>query len=182
MKSGPGRAARRVLPARRQPRGAVLLLVLLAAASAACAAARRPPLDPPPGHRAVLGRLDLSRFEVGEGTLEFVRDDGTFTESVRAGWSRPDFAITLPPGRYRVTHLRAFADKRRTPNESVWDVGLSFDVGVDPAVYIGTIRVGPLDGRRLRVDVVDDYDATVRILRARYADIPDAVARELATR
>jgi hypothetical protein len=159
----------------------VLLAVLLAGAGGACAAARRPALDPPPGHRAVLGRLDLSRFEVDEGSLEIVRDDGTFSESVRAGWSRPDFAIALPPGRYLVTSLRAFADKREFPNEAVWDVGLRFDVGAEPAVYIGTIRVSPLPGRRLRLDVVDEYDETVRVLRARYADIPDAVARGLVT-
>jgi hypothetical protein len=181
MRTGPARAGRRVRPARRGPGGAVLLLALLAATGAACAAARRPALDPPPGHRAVLGRLDLSRFEVGEGALDIVRDDGTFSESVRAGWSRPDFAIALPPGRYLVTSLRAFPDKRRFPNEAVWDVGLRFDVGAEAAVYIGTIRVNSLQGRRLRVDVVDEYDDTVRILRARYADIPDAVARGLVS-
>jgi hypothetical protein len=172
--------ARDRLPARRARGGLVLLMAVVVCSAAACAGMRRPALDPPPGHRAVLGRLDLSRFEVRDGMIEIVRDDGTFTESVRAGWGRAEFAITLPPGRYLVTRLRAFQDGREFPNDVVWDVGLAFDVGAEPAVYIGTVRVNPLTGRRLQVEVVDEYDDTVQRLRARYADIPDVVTRALA--
>ena len=175
----PTRAGDR-LPARRARGGLVLLMVVLVGSAAACASVRRPALDPPPGHRAVLGRLDLSRFEVREGLLEIARDDGTFTEFVRADWGRAEFAITLPPGRYLVTRLRAFPDGRKFPNDVVWDVGLAFDVGAEPAVYVGTLRMSPLTGRRLRVEVVDEYDDTVQRLRARYADIPDVVTRALA--
>jgi hypothetical protein len=176
------RGGRRAAGARLAPRawGSLVLLVAGLALGAGCAGVRRPALDPPPGHRTVLGRFDLSRFEVRHGLVEIVRDDGTFTEFVPVSWDRSEFAITLPPGRYLVTRLRAFQDGRTFPNDAVWDLGLTFDVGAEAAVYIGTLRVAPGAGRRLRIDVIDEYDDTVRRLRSRYADIPDAVLRALA--
>lgn len=157
----------------------VFILAVWVLVAAGCAAVLRPSLDVPPGHRAVLGGLDLSRFPVTEGILEIVREGGGFDEAVRVGLGSRAFAISLPPGFYRVIRLRAFRDGHRFPNDAVWDVGLRFEVGREPAVYIGTIEVLGGWERRLRFRVLDEYDATVGVLRARYADIPEVVARSL---
>ncbi|MGH7321540.1 MAG: hypothetical protein ACRELA_18220 [Candidatus Rokuibacteriota bacterium] len=156
--------------------GAVALLVLSALG---CAGLLRPPLDVPPGQRIVVGRLDLSAFEVGEGLLEIVREDGTFYETVRAGLSQRDFVMALPPGAYRVVRLRAFRDGRKFPNDPIWDLRLAFDVGPEPAIYIGTLRLRSHLGHRLDTQVLDEYDDTLRVLRARHPDLPDAVGRSL---
>lgn len=161
------------------PPWALGLLALALGALAGCAAVRRPALDPPPGHHVVVGRLDLSRFEVPEGILEIVREDGTFEEAVRAGELRREFALTLPPGRYRVLRLRAFRDGRVVPTQAVWDLEATFEVGGAPAVYVGTLEVTAAPGSRPRLRVLDQYADTLGVLRGQYADLPAAVARQL---
>lgn len=155
------------------------LLALVLGGLAGCAAVHRPVLDPAPGHHVVLGRLDLSRFEVPEGILEIVREDGTFEEAVRAGELRREFALTLPPGRYRVVRLRAFRDGRAVPTQAVWDLEATFEVGGAPAVYVGTLEVTAAPGSRPRLRVLDQYADTLGVLRGQYADLPAAVARRL---
>ena len=54
-----------------------------------------------------------------------------------------------------------------------------FDVGREPAVYVGTLRLRSSLGERVDVVVADEYDATVPALRARYPEIGEPVARSL---
>lgn len=153
-----------------------LMLVLLAG----CAALWPGPLEVPPGHRAVLGRVDLAGFEVPQATLDIVKEDGTFNATVSAGPGRRDFALALPPGRYRVTRIVAIKD-RSTSSVSGWPLNLAFEVGPEPAIYIGTLRVGSTLGPAVRVSVVDEYEDTLRALRALYSDLPQPVTRRLMT-
>lgn len=155
-------------------------LVLLVVAG--CGAFRPQPLDLAPGQRIVLGSIDLSGFEVTEGIVDIVRDDQTFGQQVRTGLGAREFAIALPPGRYRVAQLRAGQDSRAVPNQVVWNLGLTFQV-VDegPAVYVGTLRIDGSFAGRLRLRVVDELDDTLRILRSRYSNLPDRATRALMT-
>jgi hypothetical protein len=56
---------------------------------------------------------------------------------------------------------------------------VTFDVGDDPAVYVGTLQLLPGTGSRAEVRVVDEFDATVRALRRLYTNIPSVVGRSL---
>jgi hypothetical protein len=157
--------------------GLRLLLVL----AAGCAAIRSQPLDLAPGQQIVLGGIDLSGFEVTEGIVDIVREDQTFGQQVRAGLGAREFAIALPPGRYRVTQLRAGQDSRSVPSQVIWDVGLTFQVDGGPALYVGTLRIDGAFAGRLRYRVVDELDDTLRILRSRYSNLPETVTRALMT-
>lgn len=154
-----------------------LLLVLLAVAG--CGAFEPKPLDLGPGQHVVLGRIDLSGFEVTEGIVDIVREDQTFWQEVRTGFSAREFAIALPPGRYRVARLRGAKDALGTPNQVVWELGLAFQVGADPATYVGTLRIGGAFGRTLRLTVVDELEDTLRVLRTQYSNLPDTPVRAL---
>jgi hypothetical protein len=167
--------ARRV--SRRRPAALILVLGL---AAAGCGLARPAPLDVPPGQRVVVGRVDLNTNEIPEGIVEMARDDGTFDYPLAITRGTTDFAITLPPGRYRVARLRGGKDGPQVPNQVVWDVSpVTFEVGAEPAVYIGTLRFRPSQGR-FRVLVVDELDATLRVVRRWHPDLP-AVVRSLAS-
>lgn len=156
-------------------------LFLAGLGATGCGALRPAPLDLAPGQRVVLGRVDLSGFEAQEGLLEIVRDDRTFEYALPVGRAPREFAIGLPPGRYRLTRLRAGKDRQGTPNQVVWDlVPLTFEVGADPAVYIGTLRFASTFGG-VQVSVVDELEDTLRVLRVWYSDLPATVARALVT-
>ena len=135
------------------------------------------PLDVPPGHRAVLGRVDLSG-EVTEGALEIVKEDRTFEHALPVGPGPGAFAVVLPPGRYRIVRFRG-AQQGKTFRDTLWDLELAFEVGPEPAVYIGTLRLVATYGRAPRVSVTDEYDATLRALRRLYSDLPGVVTRRL---
>ena len=150
-------------------------------ALAACGLARPVPLDMSPEYRVVLGRVDITTFEVWEGVVDIERDDHTFTYQLPFGRNAYDFAIGLPRGRYRVMRIRGIKDSWSHPNDTVWDVKLGFDVGDEPAIYIGTLRFQS-DFKQLRVSVEDELDRTLALLRTRYSNLPDSVVRALATR
>lgn len=161
---------------RRLPIGLVVAGII----SAGCTMLASRPLELAPGHRVVVGRVELSGVEGAEGLLEVVREDRAYQASLPIDRSLAEFAVGLPPGRYRVTRLRAWKDARAMPSQVVWDLPpLAFVVGHDPAVYIGTLRVDSSFGR-VRVSVVDEQAATLRVLRARYPNVPATVARSLA--
>lgn len=164
-----------------RPRGGTLLaLALLSLTMAGCALVRPGPLEVPPGYRVVLGRIDLSRFEAKEAFLEIVRDDGGIWLDLRVGEGQQDFAITLPPGRYRISRVRLVEDRQTSRNHTILYLQVTFEVGPEPAVYVGTLRLrSALGGQRLDVDVADDYDRAVPVLRARQPGIPETVARSL---
>jgi len=166
------------VPVRRVCGGRLVTRLAISAGLLGCAVLRPVPLDVPPGQHAVLGRLDLSGLGVPEGTIEIVREDRTFEDAIHVGPGQRDFAVSLPPGRYLVWRLRAFRDQRRFANVSIWDLQLAFDVGSDAAVYIGTLRVVRL-GERVRVDVLDEYDDTLRVLRRQHPDLPATIPRSL---
>jgi hypothetical protein len=156
--------------------GLALTLFLLGG----CALGSPARLDVPFGQRAVLGRVDLSRFEVTDALLEVVREDGTFGTGLYAGPGDGVFVLVLPPGRYRIPRVRAVQDRASVPTETVWDVAVSFEVGPEPAVYIGTLQLVSRWGRAPAVSVVDEFARTVPAARARYRDLPEPVARRLA--
>ena len=157
--------------------GLVVVVWLLIAVG--CAALRPLSLDVPPGHRAVLGRLDVTGLGLSEGILELVKEDRTFEDTIHVSLGWREFAIALPPGRYLVTRLRAFKDSRFYPDLPLWDLKLAFDVGLEPAVYIGTLRFGARAGRSMSIQVLDEYEDTLRTLRTRYSDLPATAARSL---
>lgn len=160
--------------------GRVLLLAALCLVGVVgCALARPTPLDLPPGHRAVLGRIDLSRFEALEALLEIVREDGAFRHDLRMGLGRRDFAITLPPGHYRIFRVRLVDDRQTSPTQTIREIRVAFDVGPEPTVYIGTLQLISTFAQKLHVSVLDEFDDTVPALRARHPDIAEPVARSL---
>ncbi|HZS34566.1 MAG TPA: hypothetical protein VFC42_14480 [Methylomirabilota bacterium] len=173
-----GTGAGRVVDRRRRARRAVALAVA-AAIAGGCAALGAGPLDIPPGHRVVLGGLDLSRFDAPEALLEVIREDGTFRRDVRVDPAQRAFVTTLPPGRYRVARLRVVDSAQTSPDVIAYDLRLGFDVAAAPTVYIGTLRVIREFATRVRVEVLDEYDRTVPALRARHRDIPVPVERAL---
>ncbi len=162
------------------PRGAALpRLGLALALLGSCALGTPARLDLPPGQRAVLGRVDLSRFEVDDALLEVVREDGTFGTGLYTGPGDGVFVLTLPPGRYRIPRVRAVQDRASVPTETVWDVAVTFEVGPEPAVYIGTLQLVSRWGRAPEVRVVDESAQTVPAAQARYRDLPHPVVRRL---
>ncbi len=139
-----------------------------------------PRLDAPPGHRVVIGRLDISRLDATEAAIQVVADDGSLYDTVTVGLTPRDFAIALPPGRYRIVSVWAGRD-RRVPDFWSWPLRLAFDVGPEPAVYIGTLQFSSGFASDVGVTVVDDYEKTLRAVRAWYPDLPATVARRLTT-
>jgi hypothetical protein len=161
--------------------GPAAALLVLWLAAAGCGLARPAPLDVPPGQRVVLGRVDMTATDIPEGFVEVVRDDRTFDYSLPVTRGTSDFAISLPPGRYRIARLRGGKDGRTVPNQMVWDVSpVTFEVGAEPAIYIGTLRFHQSPGR-FRVTVIDELDQTLRVIRRWHPDLPAPVVRSLAS-
>jgi hypothetical protein len=158
-----------------------LLLLALAGTPAGCAAFGPSDLDVPPGQRVVLGRLDVADFETPVAVVEIVKEDGTFGQELHAGPGRGEFAITLPPGRYRVVRVRGMKERSVAPSDALWPLRGAFEVGSEPATYIGTLRLASRLGSAPRVSVVDEYEDTLRVLRGLYRDLPSAVVRRLVT-
>jgi hypothetical protein len=148
--------------------------------AAGCAVFQGGPLDVPPGHRLVLGGVDLTRFGESRVLLEIVREDGTFRRDlpVDASWS--PFVVTLPPGRYQITRLRLTESGRTLQDETAFALRVEFEVGDAAAVYVGTLTLERVVfGPQLRVTVRDEYERTVPAIRARHPDLPSVVARAL---
>jgi hypothetical protein len=172
--AGPGRAPA-AAAARRRP---LATLVLAGWALAGCAALGGR-LEVPPGHRVVLGAVDLTRFEQTEALLDIVRADRTFREAVRVSPTQRRFVVTLPPGAYRIARIVVLDSGAATPNRIAYDLPVTFEVGDAPTVYVGTLRVIRDFDSRVRVEVLDEYDRTVPALRAQHPEIRDPVARAL---
>jgi hypothetical protein len=160
-------------------RGPGVALVLAAAALGAGACAGLGRLDLPPGHQAVVGRIDLSGFDRREAILPLVREDRAYVWELRVGPGSADFVIGLPPGRYRVTELRVADDLRTLADQPFRQMSLELEVGRQP-VYVGTVRLASRFGGVVTVEVVDDYEATLGRVRARHRDLAGPVARVLA--
>jgi hypothetical protein len=146
-----------------------------------CGLGRPTPLDLPPGHRAVLGRIEIARFEAPEALLEIVREDGTYRHDLPVGLGPRDFVIGLPPGRYRVRRLTLTPGRFPVGTSPLRELTVGFEVGSAPAVYIGTLRLTGDFGGRIETRVTDQYEETVPALRARHPDIGTDVARSLMT-
>jgi hypothetical protein len=159
--------------------GAVGLLLWLLVALPGCGALGPAPIDLAPGQRVVFGRVDLSGAPLTNGILEIVRVDGNVAVSLPLALTPREFAIGLPPGRYRVTELRGSKDGRIAPNQVVWGLRLAFVVGPEPATYIGTVRFAGAFDQQLSVSVEDELDDTLRVLRRRYSNLPATTARAL---
>jgi hypothetical protein len=167
-----------VASARRRRWRAVLALAALAAAG--CAVFRREPLDVPPGHRLVLGRVDIGRLGLSPVVLEIVREDKSYRHELSLDVARTTFLITLPPGRYQTVGLRLADSGRTFPNQLSFPLRVPFEVVDAPAVYVGTLVVERVTfGQTVRAEVQDDYERTVSEIRARHPDLPAVVTRSL---
>jgi hypothetical protein len=132
-----------------------------------------------PGHRVVLGRIETVGLDFDEVRVEVVREDRTYgTEIVLDHAVTLDFAIGLPPGRYRIDQIQVQHERSGT-NEPFRRVRVAFEVGDAPASYLGTLRLRGEMGSRVQAEVIDDYAQTVARLRRQYLDIPAAVTRAL---
>lgn len=179
---GAGLAPARVRggPGPRTRGGALLALGIWSLAGVGCAALAPAPLEVPPGHRVVLGRIDLSQFGAQEALLEIDREGGGFRLDLPVGLGQRDLAITLPPGRYRILRVRLVNDRQTSPTHPLLEAGIAFEVGPEPAVYVGTLRLfSDLAARRVAFTVADEYDETVPRLRARHPGIGEPIARSL---
>jgi hypothetical protein len=156
-------------------------LVLVLSGLAGCGAFAPQPVDVAPGHHVVLGRVDLSALEVSEGIVDIARQDGQFNHELRIGLGAAEFAVGLPPGRYRIFRFRGAKDGRTLSDDYIRYLNVGFDVGDAPAVYIGTLRVFSDFGPVARVTVLDEMEATLRVLRGRYSDVPPTPIRSLMT-
>jgi hypothetical protein len=166
-------------PLSRPRRGRLAALAAVAWAAAGCAALGGT-LEVPPGHRVVLGGIDLRRFREVEAVLEIVRSDEAYRHDLRVGPAPGAFAFTLPPGRYRVARVRLLESRRALPEQPAFDLDVGFEVAAAaPAVYIGTLRLVRDFGPRVQAEVVDEYERAVPALRARHPEIGDGVARSL---
>lgn len=158
----------------------LVALALGMLAAAGCAVFRGGPFDLPPGHRVVLGEIDLSRFGESRVMLEIAREDGTYRHELPVDAARRPFVITLLAGRYQVTRLRLMDSGRTLPDEAAFPLRVEFEVGDAAAVYVGTLQIERVVfGRELRVLVQDEYDRTVPAIRSRHPDLPPVVARAL---
>jgi hypothetical protein len=144
----------------------------------ACDAFRRAPLDVPPGHRVVLGEVAVAGFSEPEIALDMTREDGAFRYELPVDYSPSPFAITLPPGRYRITRLRVNEIGRNFPEEVAFPLRVTFEVGEAAAVYVGRLQIERVVfARQLRITVRDDYERAVPEFRARYPELPSSIAR-----
>lgn len=155
------------------------LLLLGGLLAAGCAVFQPAMLEVAPGHRPVLGRVELTGFVPPAGVVDIQKVDGTFGHELAIGLARSEFAIGLPPGTYRVVALHASRTQRNVSNETIFPLGLTFEVGPEAATYIGTLRIEAEFGDRVRVQVKDEYEDTLGALRARYGDLPPSAARRL---
>jgi hypothetical protein len=153
-----------------------LVLLLLVAG---CGLGRPVPLDLLPGHRAVLARFEVTGFDASSVVLAVVREDGTYGVEVPVSPGGTDVALSLPPGSFVIPRLRVVQDRQSVSNVPIRYLAVAFSVGPAPATYIGTLRIRGWFGEAVRLEVRDDYDRTVPVLRARYADIPETVERAL---
>jgi hypothetical protein len=144
-----------------------------------CAAFREAPLDVPPGQQAVVGEVFISGFSMPHVVLDIAREDGSYRHELAVDAIRSPFVITLPPGRYQVTRLRINDGGQVFPDEAWFQIGVVFDVG-NTAVYVGTLLLERVVfARQLRVMVKDEYERTLPAMRARYPELPPAVARAI---
>jgi hypothetical protein len=148
---------------------------------AGCAAIAPQPVDVAPGQRLVLGRIDLSSLDVTQGIVDVVRQDGSFNRELQVSRDGPEFAVGLPPGRYRIVQFRGFKDARAMPDRFILYLDVGFDVGDAPAIYIGTLHLVTGFGSRARATVRDEMEGTLRVLRSRYSDVPPEPTRALMT-
>ena len=163
---------------RRRPavvHAALAGLVILAG----CGLIRPRPLDVAPGQHVVLGRVDLTLFDAREVLVDIVREDGAFSTEFYVGFGAGNFAMALPPGHYRLGQVRTVDQRLSFPNTEPRYLRVVFDVGPEPAVYVGTLRLTLVSDRTVTVTVVDEYATTVPALRALYTNIPADVARAL---
>jgi hypothetical protein len=148
---------------------------------AGCAALGPQPLDVAPGQRVVLGRVDLSAVDVTGGIVDVVRQDGGFNRELPIGRDAAEFAVGLPPGRYRIVQFRGSKDARTASSQFILYLNVGFDVGDAPAIYIGTLRLHTAFSGQARVTVLDEMEPTLRMLRSRYSNLPAEPTRALMT-
>lgn len=164
-------------PGARRSRNLALLTMALMLLGCGLAGPQR--LELLPGHRVVLGRIETVGLDFDEVRVEIVREDRSYgTEIVLDHAVTLDFAIGLPPGRYRIDQIQVQHERSGT-NEPFRRVRVVFEVGDAPATYLGTLRLRGEMGPRVQAEVIDDYTSTVARLRTQFRDIPATVARAL---
>jgi hypothetical protein len=154
--------------------GLILALIVVG-----CGLAGPQPVELLPGQRMTLGRIELVGLDFDEVRVGIVREDRSYgAEIVLDHMVALDFAIGLPPGRYRIDQIQVQHERSGT-NEPFRRVRVAFEVGDAPATYLGTLRLRGEMGPRVQAEVIDDYTNTVARLRTQIRDIPATVARAL---
>lgn len=146
---------------------------------AGCGALRPRPLDVIATERIVLGKVNIDQLSNNEVLVDLAREDGEFSQQIYIGFGPHEFALALAPGRYRIGSIRLNGQRWAMADDPVRYLHVTFDVGDDPAVYVGTLQLLSAVGTRTEARVVDEFDATVRALRRLYTNIPSVVARSL---
>jgi hypothetical protein len=160
-------------------RGGLMAASIVGLLAAGCAMLRPAELEVLAGQHVVLGRVDVAFLDASEIIVDVVRVDGGYALQFYVGRGPSEFALALPPGRYLIPSIR-IADQRFTlPQEPTRPISVTFDVGDEPAVYIGTLRLVTAVGTRVETVVLDEYAPTVAALRRLYSNIPTGVARAL---
>jgi hypothetical protein len=153
--------------------------VVAALLVAGCGVLRPRPLDVTVTERVVLGKVDITLLQNDEILVDLAREDGAYPQQLYVGRGPHEFALALPPGRYVIGSIRLLSQRWALVDDPVRFLRVTFDVGDDPAVYVGTLRVAQGLGSRLEARVVDEYAATVAVLRGFYSNIPATIARAL---
>jgi hypothetical protein len=131
------------------------------------------------GQRVVLGKVDVALQDASEIIVDVVQLDGGWAVQFYVGRGPSEFALALPPGRYLIPSIRIAEQRFTLPQEPTRPISVTFDVGDEPAVYIGTLRLVTTAGTHVRAVVIDEYAPTVAALRRLYSNIPTAVSRAL---
>lgn len=90
------------------------------------------------------------------------------------------FALELPTGRYSLSRVQV----SEGPFLSMADLDITFDVGGDPMVYVGTWRFGidsPRYERMVLLSVVQDEESQATAVEPVLTQYPDLAGRPVAT-
>ena len=160
-------------------RGGLRTAGVVAVLLAGCAMLRPAELEVLSGQHVVLGKVDVAQLDASVIIVDVVRVDGGFALQFYVGRGPAEFALALPPGRYLIPSIRIAEQRITLPDQPTRPISVTFDVGDEPAVYIGTLRLATTVGTRVDAAVIDEYAPTVAALRRLYSNIPTAVSRAL---
>ncbi|MFM8551050.1 MAG: hypothetical protein ACKOCD_01855 [Nitrospiraceae bacterium] len=120
------------------------------------------------------------RYQPKVRFFELVRTDTGQRYRVDLQSADKQFALELPTGQYNLRRVQV----SEGPFLSMADLDITFDVGTDPMVYVGTWRFGidsPRYDRRVLVSVIQDEESRAEAAEPVLTRYPDLVGRSVAT-